>query len=67
MTSESSHIKNKNNIDTLIELAVFGADPQMKEEHYRVIREMARSGGIYPTSIQGLYEASSKGLYNGIT
>ncbi len=67
MPNESSHIKNKNNIDTLIELAVFGADPQMKEEHYRVIREMARSGGTYPASIQGLYEASGKGLYNGIT
>ncbi len=67
MPAESSHIKNKNNIDTLVELAVFGADPQMREEHYRVIREMARSGGIYPASIQGLYEASGKGLYSGIT
>ncbi len=67
MPNESSHIKNKNNIDTLIELAVFGADPQMREEHYRVIREMAHSAGIYPASIQGLYEASGKGLYHGIT
>jgi len=67
MSNESSHIKSKNNIDTLIELAVFGADPQMKEEHYRVIREMARSRGIYPASIQGLYEASGKRLYTGIT
>ena len=67
MPGESSHIKNKNNIDTLIEMAVFGADPQMREEHYRVIREMARSRGIYPASIQGLYEAAGKGLYQGIT
>jgi fructose/tagatose bisphosphate aldolase len=67
MPSESSHIKNKNNIDTLIELAVFGADQQMREEHFRVIREMARSAGIYPASIQGLYEASGKGLYKGVT
>jgi len=67
MPGEPSHIKSKNNIDTLIELAVFGADRQMREEHYRVIREMARSGGIYPASIQGLYEASGKGLYQGIT
>ncbi|MCK4863522.1 MAG: class II fructose-bisphosphate aldolase [Dehalococcoidales bacterium] len=67
MPSESSHIKSKNNIDTLIELAVFGADQQMREEHYHVIREMARSGGIYPASIQGLYEASGKGLYHGMT
>ncbi len=67
MPDEPSHIKNKNNIDTLIELAVFSADQQMREEHYRVIREMARSGGIYPASIQRLYEASGKGLYQGIT
>jgi fructose/tagatose bisphosphate aldolase len=67
MPAESSHIKNKNNIATLVELAVFGADPQMRQEHYHVIREMAHSGGIYPASIQGLYEASSKGLYSNIT
>jgi len=66
MPAESSHIKNKDNIDTLVELAVFGADPQMREEHYRVIREMARSGGIYPASIQGLYEASGQGLYSNV-
>ena len=66
MPAESSHIKNKNNIDTLVELAVFGADPQMREEHYRVIREMAHSGGIYPASIQGLYEASGQSLYSNI-
>ena len=67
MPSESGHIKNKNNTDTLIELAVFGADTQMREEHYHVIREMARSRGIYPASIQGLYEAAGQGLYNSIT
>ncbi len=67
MPGESSHIKNKNNIDTLIELAVFGADPKMREEHYRVIREMARSLGISPASIQGLYEAAGQGIYHGIT
>ena len=67
MPSENSHIKSKNNVDTLIELAVFGADQAMREEHYRVIREMARGAGIYPASIQGLYEASGKGLYSGVT
>ena len=61
-----AEIKN-NNIDTLIELAVFGADNQMREEHQRIIREMAISQGIYPASIQGLYEAAGKGLYSGIT
>ena len=67
MPSENSHIRSKNNVDTLIELAVFGADQAMREEHYRVIREMARGAGIYPASIQGLYEASGKGLYSGVT
>ena len=67
MPGESSHIKSKNNIDTLIELAVFSADRPMREEHYRVIREMARGAGIYPASIQGLYEASGRGLYSGVT
>ena len=55
------------NIDSLIELAVFGADQSMREEHQRIIREMAFGQGIYPASIQGLYEASGKGVYNGIT
>jgi fructose/tagatose bisphosphate aldolase len=55
------------NIDTLIELAVFGADSQMKEEHRRIIREMALASGIVPASIQGLYEAAGKGLYHNIT
>ena len=55
------------NIDTLIEMAVFSADSQMKEKHQRIIREMALSRGVIPASIQGLYEAAGKGLYQGIT
>ena len=54
-------------IDMLIEMAVFGADSQMKEEHRRIIREMALGRGITPASIQGLYEAAGKGHYQGIT
>ena len=61
-----SHEKN-DNIDTLIELAVFGTDSPMKEEHRRIIREMALTRSIVPASIQGLYEAAGKGLYRGIT
>ncbi len=67
MHNDSGQIKAKKNIDTLIELAVFGADHQMREEHLRIIREMALGQGIFPASIQGLYEAAGKGLYNGIT
>jgi fructose/tagatose bisphosphate aldolase len=57
----------KNNIDALIELAVFGDDPRIKAEHQRIIREMALGQGISPASINGLYQAAGKGLYHGIT
>ena len=69
MHNEKDVAKDHNNdhIDTLIEMAVFGADTQMKEEHRRIIREMASGRGIIPASIQGLYEAAGNGLYQGIT
>lgn len=54
-------------IDTLIEAAVFEVDSAVKDDKLRAIREMARSRDAYPASIQGLYEASGKGLYQGIT
>jgi fructose/tagatose bisphosphate aldolase len=56
-----------NNLDTLLEQAVFGASEQVKEEHQQKIREMAPDQGAFPASIQGLYEAAGKGLYSGIT
>lgn len=55
------------NIDALVEQAVFGASRQVREKHQRTIREMAPDYGVFPASIQGLYEASGKGLYSGIT
>jgi fructose/tagatose bisphosphate aldolase len=69
MHNDMDHLRtDKNsNIDTLVELAVFGAENQMREEHHRIIREMALGRGIFPASIQGLYDASGKGLYSGIT
>ncbi len=68
MRNDLDQVKvKKNNIDTLVELAVFGADNQMREEHQRIIREMALTRGIFPASIQSLYEAAGKGLYSGIT
>jgi len=68
MPSESEHARTrKNNIDTLIEQAVFGADPRTKVEHQRIIREMALRLGISPASIHNLYQAAGKGLYRGIT
>src|SRR4030042_5181463 len=56
-----------NNIDFLVELAVFGDDPNIREERRGIIREMAAGYGIYPASIQGLYEAAGRGVYKGIT
>jgi fructose/tagatose bisphosphate aldolase len=54
-------------IDALVENAVFGTDIQARDKSQRAIRELAASHGIFPTSIQSLYEAAGKGLYHGIT
>lgn len=54
-------------IDSYVEQSVFGANEQVKEKHQRLIRELASDSGIFPASIQGLYEAAGKGLYSGIT
>jgi fructose/tagatose bisphosphate aldolase len=67
MERRKMHNEKKDNIDALIRMAVFGADSQTKEEHRRIIREMALGRGIIPASIQGLYEAAGNGLYQGIT
>jgi len=54
-------------IDALVEDSVFSTDNQVKEKQRRIIRELAFAQGIFPASIQGLYEAAGKGLYHGIT
>jgi fructose/tagatose bisphosphate aldolase len=54
-------------IDSLVEKAVFGADAQTREEDQRLIGKLASERGIYPASIQGLYDAAGRGLYYGIT
>ncbi len=53
--------------DSLVERAVFDADEEVRERSRRAIRELAAAGGIFPASIQGLYEASGKGLYDHVT
>jgi fructose/tagatose bisphosphate aldolase len=53
-------------VDILIEQAVFGSD-EVKQQSRQKIREIAREHGIFPASIDGLYQARSKGLYNSIT
>lgn len=54
-------------IDSLVEKAVFGTDDQTREEYQRLIRKLASTRGIFPASIQGLYEAAGRGVYHGIT
>jgi fructose/tagatose bisphosphate aldolase len=56
-----------NNIDALIRQAVFSTDASQKTELFQTIRRTALDKGIYPASIQGLYEAAGKGLFSGIT
>lgn len=55
------------NIDFLVELAVFADDESIREEHRRIIREMAAGYGIRPASIQGLYEAAGRDVYHSLT
>jgi fructose/tagatose bisphosphate aldolase len=64
---ESKKVKDNFNIDSLIEQAVFGADPGKREETRRLINKTAAGKGAFPASIQELYEAAGKGRYHGIT
>lgn len=54
-------------IDSLVEQAVFNADEKVREENRRQIRELAASQGIFPASIQGLYDAAGAGAYHNKT
>ena len=72
MRSETPKLKKDMSIPpakiyALVEDAVFDADEQARERNQQTIRESAASMGIFPASIQGLYEAAGKGLYHGIT
>jgi fructose/tagatose bisphosphate aldolase len=49
---------------SLVREAVFGSN---KAEIQRRIRETARTNGIFPASIQSLYERIGKGSYRGFT
>ncbi len=55
------------NIDVLVERAVFEADEGVRKSCRQEIRQRAAHQGIYPASIQGLYEAAGQGLYHGST
>ncbi|MCX6012949.1 MAG: class II fructose-bisphosphate aldolase [Chloroflexi bacterium] len=54
-------------IDSAIKETVFCTDKQVLQKKQLAIRELALNHGIYPASIQGLYEAAGKGLYSNKT
>lgn len=51
-------------IDSLVKDMVFGSDGKAKANE---IRQIARTTGIFPASIQSLYSAIGKGQYKGFT
>jgi fructose/tagatose bisphosphate aldolase len=58
---------SKEDIDTLVYQAAFSTDEKDREKSRRTIMKSAYTMGIIPASIQGLYEASGKGLYKNKT
>jgi fructose/tagatose bisphosphate aldolase len=58
---------SNNKIDAQIKHAVFEPDPQKQKEQFQAIIQLALDQGIYPASIQSLYEAAGKGKFNIIT
>ena len=58
---------NNAGIDAVIRQAVFVADERAREDSRRDIRKMAAERGIFPASIQGLYDAAGSGRYSHVT
>ena len=54
-------------IDELVESYVFTEDATLKETLYYLIGAIAQRLGIWPASIQGLYEAMGRGECSGFT
>jgi fructose/tagatose bisphosphate aldolase len=54
-------------LDKMIKEAVFESDPGKQLAGFTAIRQGAITAGMYPASIQGLYEAAGRGEFNGIT
>ena len=54
-------------IDALVKEAALATDAKVKDKAQQTMRELASKQGIFPSSIQGLYEAAGKGLYSGVT
>ncbi|MBN2238515.1 MAG: class II fructose-bisphosphate aldolase [Dehalococcoidales bacterium] len=58
---------NQNNINSMIDRAMFGSNTGEKETAQKEIKELASSKGIYLASIQGIYEAAARGKYTNCT
>lgn len=54
-------------LDRIVDSAVFSADSEVRREHRRTIRNLASASGVFPASIQALYEAAGKGDYHNKT
>ncbi len=55
------------NIDELVQGAVFGANDATRTQNRKKLIGLARDGGVFPASIQGFYDARGQGLFEGIT
>ena len=66
MTQNAEKSGASNEVDVLVEEAVFGSDEVRKQSRQK-IQQIAKAQRIFPASIEGLYQASGKGLYAGIT
>jgi fructose/tagatose bisphosphate aldolase len=58
---------SKNLIDSLVYNSVFNEDANIRDASSWIIWESAKDIGIYPSSIQGLYEARGRGECEGFT
>jgi hypothetical protein len=58
--AEQKKVKDSFDIDNLIQQAVFGADEKSRDEARHHIQKTAREHGIFPASIQSLYEARNQ-------
>jgi fructose/tagatose bisphosphate aldolase len=64
---EEHNTDMKYDIDTLVNKAVFSDDRSARDGYRQEIRDLAYDHGIYPASIQGLYDAAGKELYRALT
>ena len=58
---------NRQDIDQLVQEYVTSTDVKKREEMTHKIWDEALNSGVFPASIQGLYEARGKGKYSGFT